>query len=89
MPNDGRPGTGGPAGAAERDAPSESGQVTGVVDAMDGGKPAAVPPDLVNAGGAEIQAVKSAKRDAQSPAQQNLYRGDVTYHQDGLAGVIP
>jgi hypothetical protein len=34
--------------------PGESGKVAGVVDAMDGGKSAAVPPDLVNAGGAEI-----------------------------------
>ena len=32
----------------------ESGKVAGVVDAMDGGKSAAVPLDLVNAGGAEI-----------------------------------
>ena len=56
---------------------------------MDGGKSAAVPPDLVNAGGAEIQPVKGAKRDAESPAQQDLYRGNVTYHQDGLAAVVP
>jgi hypothetical protein len=34
--------------------PDESGKVAGVVDAMDGGKSAAVPSDLVNAGGAEI-----------------------------------
>src|SRR5215831_349463 len=84
MSNDGRP-----AFAARRDGPGESGQVAGVVDAMDGGKPAAVPPDLVNAGGAEIQPVKGAQRDAESPAQQNLYRGDVTYHQDGLTAVVP
>jgi hypothetical protein len=32
----------------------ESGEVAGVVDAMDGGKSAAVPLDLVNAGGAKI-----------------------------------
>src|SRR5215467_3783376 len=56
---------------------------------MDGGKSAAVPLDLVKAGGAEIQPVKGAKRDAESPAQQNLYRGDVTYHQDGLTAVFP
>src|SRR4029077_6585126 len=61
----------------------ESGKVAGVVDAVDGGKSAAVPLDLVNAGGAEIQPVKGAKRDDESPAQQDLYRGDVTYHQDG------
>ena len=69
--------------------PGESGKVAGVVDAMDGGKSAAVPLDLVNAGGAEIQPVKGAKRDAESPAQQDLYRGNVTYHQDGLAAVVP
>jgi hypothetical protein len=34
--------------------PGRSGKVAGVVDAMDGGKSAAVPLDLVNAGGAEI-----------------------------------
>jgi hypothetical protein len=34
--------------------PCESGEVAGVVDAVDGGKSAAVPLDLVNAGGAEI-----------------------------------
>src|SRR5690242_4717137 len=75
--------------ARPRDGPGESGKVAGVVDAMDGGKSAAVPLDLVNAGGAEIQPVKGAKRDAESPAQQDLYRGYVTYHQDGLAAVIP
>src|SRR5262252_4573327 len=69
--------------------PGESGKVAGVVDAMDGGKSAAVPVDLVNAGGAEIQPVKGGKRDTESPAQQDLYRGDVTYHQDGLAAVVP
>jgi hypothetical protein len=37
----------------ERD-PDESGKMAGVVDAMDGGKSAVVPSDLVNAGGAEI-----------------------------------
>src|ERR1700691_1337559 len=56
---------------------------------MDGGKSAAVPPDLVDAGRAEIQPVKGAKRDAESPAQQDLYRGNVTYHQDSLAAVVP
>src|ERR1700689_3375803 len=56
---------------------------------MDGGKSAAVPPDLVNAGGAKIQPVKGAERDAESAAQQDLYRGNVTDHQDGLAAVIP
>src|SRR3984957_18095126 len=56
---------------------------------MDGGKSAVVPPDLVNAGGAEIQPVKGVKRDAESPAQQDLYRGNVTHHQDGLAAVVP
>jgi len=79
----------GPAFAAGRDGPDESGKVAGVVDAMDGGKSAAVPPDLVNAGGAEIQPVKGAKRDSESLAQQDLYRGNVTYHQDGLAAVVP
>ena len=69
--------------------PGESGKVAGVVDTMHGSKAAAVPLDLVDAGGAEIQPVKGAKRDAESPAQQNLYRGDVTYHQDGLAAVVP
>src|ERR1700683_404612 len=69
--------------------PGNSGKVAGVVDAMDGGKSAAVPPDLVNAGRAEIQPVKGAKREAESPAQQDLYRGNVTYHQDGLAAVVP
>src|SRR5215469_6077849 len=67
----------------------ESGQVAGVVDAMDGGKSAAVPLDLVDAGGAEVQPVKGGERDGESPTQQNLYRGDVTYHQDGLAAVVP
>ena len=56
---------------------------------MHGGKSAAVPPDLVNAGGAEIQPVKGAERDAESPAQQDLYRGNVTHHQDSLAAVVP
>ncbi len=56
---------------------------------MDGGKFVAVPSDLVDAGGAEIQPVKGAKWYAESPAQQDLHRGDVTYHQDGLAAVIP
>jgi hypothetical protein len=44
----------GPAFAAGRDGPGESGKVAGVVDAMDGGKSAAVPLDLINGGGAEI-----------------------------------
>src|SRR6185437_9700054 len=83
MSNDGRP-----VRAPRRRLP-ESGKVAGVVDAMDGSKSAAVPLDLVNAGGAEIQPVKGAKRDAESPAQQDLYRGYVTYHQDGLAAVVP
>ena len=48
------PGICGSAFAAGRDGPGESGKVAGVVDAMDGGKSAAVPLDLVNAGGAEI-----------------------------------
>src|SRR5580698_6948084 len=88
MPNDGRRLR--VRGARCRpDRPGESGKVAGVVDAMDGGEFAAVPLDLVNAGGAEIQPVKGAKRDDQSPAQQDLYRGDVTYHQDGLAAVVP
>jgi hypothetical protein len=43
----------GPAVAADETA-GESGQVAGVVDAMDGGESAAVPLDLVDAGGAEI-----------------------------------
>jgi hypothetical protein len=37
--------------------PGDSRKVAGVVDAVDGGKSAAVPPDLVNTGGAEIQPV--------------------------------
>src|SRR6185437_11905579 len=61
----------------------------GVVDAMDGGKSTAVPLDLVNAGGTEIEPVQGAERDAESPAQQDLYRGYVTYHQDGLAAAVP
>jgi hypothetical protein len=40
--------------AEETGRPGESGQVAGVVNAMDGGKSAAVPLDLVNAGGAKI-----------------------------------
>src|SRR5258708_7001049 len=56
---------------------------------MDGGKSAAVPLDLVNAGGPEIQPVNGAKRDDEGPAQQDLYRGNVTDHQDGLAAVVP
>src|SRR5260370_39092286 len=56
---------------------------------MDGGKSGGVPLDLVNAGGAEIQPVKGAKRDGESPAQQDLYRGNGTYHQDGLGAVVP
>src|SRR5450755_4907425 len=48
-----------------------------------------MPLDLVDAGGAEIQPVNGAERDAQSPAQQDLYRADVTHHQDGLAAVVP
>src|SRR5277367_7075213 len=56
---------------------------------MNGGKSPAVPLDLINAGGAEIQPVKGAKRDDESPAQQDLYRGNVTDHQDGLAAVVP
>src|SRR6516225_10239260 len=82
------PGRCGPAFAAGRDGPGGSGKVAGVVDATNGGKSAAVPLDLVNTGGAEIQPVNGAKRDAESPAQQDLYRGDVTYHQDGLAIVV-
>jgi hypothetical protein len=56
---------------------------------MDGGKSAAVPLDLVNAGGAEIEPVKGVERDAERPAQQDLDRRNVTYHQDGLAAAIP
>src|SRR5215468_3249456 len=56
---------------------------------MDGSKSVAVPLNLVNAGGTEIEPVNSAKRDAESPAQQDLYRGNVTHHQDGLAAVVP
>jgi protein-disulfide isomerase len=47
---------------------------------LDGGKFAAVPLDLVDAGGAEIQPVNGVERDAQSPAQQDLYRADVTHY---------
>src|SRR5689334_9710405 len=56
---------------------------------MDGGESAAVPLDLVDAGGTEIEPVEGAERDAESPAQHDLYRGNVTDHQDGLAAVIP
>src|SRR5690348_17915989 len=56
---------------------------------MDGSKSAAVPLDLVDAGGTEIQPVEGAERDAESPAQHDLYRGNVTDDQDGLAAVIP
>jgi hypothetical protein len=55
---------------------------------MDGGKPTAVPLDLVDAGRAEVQPVKGVERNAESPAQQDLYRGDVADHQDGLAAVV-
>jgi hypothetical protein len=65
-----------------------SGEVAGVVNAMDGGKFAPVPLDFVNAGGAKIQPVKGSERDAESAAQQDLYRGDVTYHQDVVPGVV-
>src|SRR5690348_14874747 len=56
---------------------------------MDGGEPAAVPLDLVDAGRPEIQPVDGAERDAESPAQHDLDRGHVTDHQDRLAAVIP
>jgi hypothetical protein len=56
---------------------------------MDGGEPAAVPLDLVDAGRTELQPVDGAERDAESPAQHDLYRGNVTDHQDRLAAVIP
>src|SRR6516165_2258509 len=82
-------GTSSSAPSARRDGPGESGKVAGVVDTMDRGKSATVPLDLINAGGAEIQPVNGAQRDAESPAQQDLYRGNVTYHQDGLAAVVP
>ncbi len=39
---------------SETGRPGESGEVAGVVNAMDGGKSAAVPLDLVNARGAKI-----------------------------------
>ena len=48
-----------------------------------------MPLDLVDAGGTEIQPVKGAERDAESPAQHDLYRVNVTDDQDGLAAVIP
>jgi hypothetical protein len=38
----------------ETGRPGESGEVAGVVNAMDGGKSTAMPLDLVNAGGAKI-----------------------------------
>src|ERR1700752_5530568 len=63
--------------------------MAGVIDTVDGGKFATVPLNLVDAGGAEIQPVNGVERDTQSPAQQDLYRADVTHHQDGLAGVVP
>src|SRR6202042_2113444 len=54
-----------------------------------GGELAAVPLDLADAGGAEVQPVNGAERYAKRPAQQDLYRADVTHHQDGLAVVVP
>src|SRR5215469_16653540 len=75
--------------APDADALPESGKVAGVVDTMDGSESAAVPLDLVDAGGAKVEPVKGAKRDAESAAQQDLYRGDVTHHQDRLAAVVP
>src|SRR5487761_16805 len=72
-----------------RRGPWESGKVAGVVNAMDGGKSGAVPLDFVDAGGAEIQPVKGAKRNAESLAKQDLDRRDMTDHQDGLAAVVP
>src|SRR5215469_2686537 len=89
MSNDGRPVHAPQRSRPDETGPGESGKVAGVVDTMDGGKSAAVPLDAVDAGGSEIQPVKGAKRDAESPAQQDLYRGYVTYHQDGLAAVVP
>src|SRR5215470_11196703 len=47
-----------------------SSKMAGVVDALDSRKLAAVPLDLVNAGGAEVEPVQGAERDAESPAQQ-------------------
>jgi hypothetical protein len=55
---------------------------------MDGGKAAVVPLDLADAGGTQIEPVDGAERDAESPAQHDLDRGNVTDHQDGLAAVI-
>src|ERR1700761_2068321 len=55
---------------------------------MDGGESLAVPPDLVNAGGAQVEPVNGAERNAESPAQQDLYRGYVSDHQDGLTVVL-
>src|SRR5215472_2069134 len=75
--------------APDADALPESGKVAGVVDTMDGGESAAVPLDLVNARGAKIEPVKGAKGDAECAAQQDLNRGDVTYHQDRLTAVVP
>ncbi len=67
----------------------ESEEVAGVVNAMDGGKFAAVPLDLVDARRAKIEPVNGAERDAERAAQQDLYRADVTYHQDVLPAVVP
>src|SRR5215475_1279165 len=62
--------------------------MAGVVDAVNGGKAPAVPLDLVDAGRAEIEPVQRTERDAESAAQQDLYRGNVTDHQDRLASVV-
>ena len=62
--------------------------MTGVVDAPDGGELMAVPLDLVNAGGAEVQPVERAKRDVEGPAQQYFYRRYVAYHQHRLTVVV-
>jgi hypothetical protein len=59
----------------------ESGKVAGVVDAMDGGKSTAVPLDLVDAGGTEIQPVEGAKREVAQPAETVFDLPDGTQQQ--------
>ena len=63
-------------------------EMTGVVDALDGGELMAVPLDLVDAGGAEVQPVERGKRDVEGPAQQYFYRRYVAYHQHCLTVVV-
>ena len=62
--------------------------MTGVVDATDGGELMAVPLDLVDAGGTQVQPVERGKRDVEGSAQQYFYRRYVAYHQHRLTVVV-